>query len=1269
MSGTSGNSSSYNPVISGDGRYVAFLSDASNLVGSGIDTNGTTDVYVRDLVNGTTTLVSATTSGASGNKSSSSPVISSDGRYVAFLSGASNLVGSGIDTNGTLDVFVRDLVNGTTSLISISTAGTSGNQASYNSVISSDGRYVAFYSNASNLVGNGIDTNATTDVFVRDLVNGTTTLVSATMSGASGNNSSSSPVISGDGRHVAFTSSASNLVGNGLDNNSTNDVFVRDLVNATTTLVSATTSGTSGNSPSNYPVISGDGRYVAFISYASNFVDNDTNGTINDLFVRDLVGQTTTLMSAAAGGANNHSSNLVFVSDNGQSVVFHSAASNLVGPDYNRTTDLFVGRRVATESAKAKDGTLIIQQTTDPEDPTRTALFITGTFDSDVLEITSGAGSGDLAVTFNGVIVGNLFHPTGHVYVSGRGGHDEITVRATGPLGIFVDGDYDSDTVTVFLGELVGPVSVTDSGLDKVGRGDDSLIVNGTPQDDLIVKTSNQVTLGNPVTETIDYSGIENVVVNGGEGNDTIDDPGSDTVILGGPGDDTYLITATFGNGVIIEDHQGATAVTAYLAELAGPLTVDVAGSLEPVTVQVIGTDQPDQMQLTQGNLSSSAGALINFNGPVTSLVVDGAGGDDSVAVESSSAQDLVLTDAEGSNIYTIQLGALAGTVTVADSTATNQVTIQGTDQDDLFMVGNGQVSSGDQVVNLSSGVQSVTIDAGGGEDQVIVEDQDPSIPPISVVGANVVPTAVSDNFATLEDQSLTSNVLANDSDADEGDVLTVVAFNESDSSVGLPVATQHGTVVLNADGSFSYTPGVGIEADTDSFTYTVSDGHGGSATASVTIDIKYHPRVAIDAAVQTYVFAVGTPMTFSGVFSHAEMLDPSATVWTFTHIVGTQTTTESRPATVLATNGAGTVVDNFVFDNDATHQDGPGVYTVTLTVTDSETGATTSEANTFVVYDPSEGFVTGGGWIDSPAGAYPADPLLTGKATFGFVSKYQKGSNIPTGQTEFQFKVADLNFHSSSYQWLVVAGARAQYKGTGTINGQGNYGFLLTVIDGQINGGGGIDKFRIKIWDQTSGMVVYDNQLEAGDDATPSTALGGGQVVIHKSGKALTGVATEDIAAGQSLTQSMLDAALVEARAAWAAAGISSKRLAKLDQLQVQMAQLPGSTLGQASTSTDLIWMDVDGAGLGWSVDGSGDGYDLVAAVYHELGHKLGLDHNVLDEVLAAGEVDLAGDYFGGEAHGYDSAVRGQVPPVLKIKPKSSPLRPAVLRTQRAQQ
>jgi PKD repeat protein len=173
------------------------------------------------------------------------------------------------------------------------------------------------------------------------------------------------------------------------------------------------------------------------------------------------------------------------------------------------------------------------------------------------------------------------------------------------------------------------------------------------------------------------------------------------------------------------------------------------------------------------------------------------------------------------------------------------------------------------------------------------------------------------------------------------------------------------------------------------------------------------------------------------------------------------------------------------------------GVHSINITAIDAVGNTEISESILLAVYDPSAGFVTGGGWIMSPAGAYDPDPTLTGKATVGFVSKYQKGAKIPTGQTEFQFKAGNLNFKSTWYDWLVVAGAKAQYKGVGTINGAGEYGFMLTAIDGAIKGEG-TDLFRIKIWDKATDALVYDNQIDAPDTDDPTMVIGGGSIVIH---------------------------------------------------------------------------------------------------------------------------------------------------------------------------
>jgi hypothetical protein len=164
---------------------------------------------------------------------------------------------------------------------------------------------------------------------------------------------------------------------------------------------------------------------------------------------------------------------------------------------------------------------------------------------------------------------------------------------------------------------------------------------------------------------------------------------------------------------------------------------------------------------------------------------------------------------------------------------------------------------------------------------------------------------------------------------------------------------------------------------------------------------------------------------------------------------------------------------------------------------TNQATGTNPIQCAFLAVYDPSAGFVTGGGWINSPAGAYRADLSLTGKANFGFVSKYLKGATTPTGNTEFQFHEGSLNFSSTSYDWLVVQGSnKATYKGVGTVNGASGYAFLLSVVDG-----GADDRFRMKIWNKTTNVLVYDNQLGAGDDATASQPIANGNIVIHTSG------------------------------------------------------------------------------------------------------------------------------------------------------------------------
>ncbi|GIU84056.1 MAG: hypothetical protein KatS3mg008_0831 [Acidimicrobiales bacterium] len=332
--GGGGNSSSDEPSVSGDGRFVAFTSYASDLVPG--DTNGTGDVFVRDVVSGVTSLVSVDRFGGPANGDSYEPMISPDGRFVAFTSYASDLVPG--DTNGTGDVFVRDVVSGVTSLVSVDRFGGQADGSSFKPALSADGRFVAFYSAASDLVPG--DTNGAQDVFVRDVVSGVTSLVSVDRFGGPADANSDRAFVSADGRFVAFESYASDLVSG--DTNGVRDVFVRDVVSGVTSLVSVDRFGGPADQTSFGASVSADGRFVAFVSYASDLVPGDTNGA-PDVFVRDVVSGVTSLVSVDRfGGPADGESFGASVSADGRFVAFRSSASDLVEGDTNGVIDVFV---------------------------------------------------------------------------------------------------------------------------------------------------------------------------------------------------------------------------------------------------------------------------------------------------------------------------------------------------------------------------------------------------------------------------------------------------------------------------------------------------------------------------------------------------------------------------------------------------------------------------------------------------------------------------------------------------------------------------------------------------------------------------------------------------------------------------------------------------------------------------------------------------------------------------------------------------------------
>jgi Tol biopolymer transport system component len=327
---------------------VAFESDANNLVNG--DVNGYTDVFVVGRFENARR-VSVGVGGAEGNGPShfrGSGGISSDtGRYIAFTSEATNLVQG--DTNGVSDVFVHDLDTRITVRVSVGAGGVQANGPSSSAVISADGRFVAFTSRATNLAPGG----TAVDVFVHDRDTRITTRVSVGPGGVAGTHDSETPSLSADGRFVAFTSWADNLVPT--DTTSWPDVYVHDRATGMTALVSLGPGGVQADAASLNPSISADGRYVAFSSSARNLVANDTNA-VEDVFVRDLLRGVTTRESLGRGGMEtNGASSAPAISADGRFVAFTSSASNLVAGDDNGIPDLFVLDRRMSALVPAAD--------------------------------------------------------------------------------------------------------------------------------------------------------------------------------------------------------------------------------------------------------------------------------------------------------------------------------------------------------------------------------------------------------------------------------------------------------------------------------------------------------------------------------------------------------------------------------------------------------------------------------------------------------------------------------------------------------------------------------------------------------------------------------------------------------------------------------------------------------------------------------------------------------------------------------------------------
>lgn len=604
LGGVEANHNSRGVAISADGRYVAFASGASNLVSG--DTNETDDIFVYDRQTAQMSRVSVASGGVEANGGSQSPAISSDGRYVAFVSDASNLVPN--DTNGFTDVFVHDRQTGTTTRASVASDGTEGNDnvVEYEIGISGDGRYVVFYSYASNLVND--DTNGFIDVFVHDNQTGETSRVSVSSSGEQANANCMNPAISGDGRYVAFHSLANNLVSG--DTNETYDVFLRDLQTGTTTLVSVNSSGQQANGGGKEPSISGDGRYVVFLSKSNNLAPG-TEDYDELVYLHDRQSGQTRLVSVYTGG-NIMTTGFITdpaISGNGRFVTFSfydKGDNDGITRIWVRDLATSVSREVAHGNASsfapaiAADGSVVA-------------------FWSDATNLVSG-DTNDASDVF--------------VY--------EVVVSATTAPSV----------VSVLQNCPRGCVSPADQVVDFTVSFSEP--VTGVTADDFIVTTGGEIS-GAFVAEVIPSGSAYIVAVNTGSGNGTIrlDVVDNDSIVdewgepLGGMGAGNGDFTA--GDVYTVDKSSSAPSVTSSLRADPNPTSAATVNFNVTFSTDVTGVDASDFGLTATGALTGATIQNVTGSGSAYTVTVNTGSGDGTLRLD--VLDDDSIQDASGDRL------------------------------------------------------------------------------------------------------------------------------------------------------------------------------------------------------------------------------------------------------------------------------------------------------------------------------------------------------------------------------------------------------------------------------------------------------------------------------------------------------------------------------------------------------------------------------------------------------------------------------------------
>jgi len=615
-------------------------------------------------------------------------------------------------------------------------------------------------------------------------------------------------------------------------------------------------------------------------------------------------------------------------------------------------------------------------------------------------------------------------------------------------------GTITNDDTDVSL--AVAPLSVAEDGaanlvytFTRVGVTTGALTVN--------------FTIGGTATFSTDYTQAgaatfvpPNGTVAFGAGNSTATvtiDPTAD--IISEP-DETVILTLAAGTGYNVINPNSAT----------GTIANDDAADVE-ITGK---TDTPDPVCVGQ-NITYTIGFRNNGPGPAANAKVSDTIPANTTFVSATlpsgwSRADAIVAGGTGTLMFT------KPSVTNAE-TASFQVVVN---------VNAGTIG-GTVISNTATASSDFPDDVPGNNSKTATTTVDPTPPSISTVTAN--PASLWPPNHKMRDVAISYTA----TDTCPGTVncsITNITSNEPVNGTGDGDTSPDWEFVDNHNVRLRAEHAGGSTGRIYTITVTCTDAAGNAATKTVEVHVGHN----IIGPTSGASFKVNSPVTFSGTFWDVAGRTHSAQ-WQFDGL--------STGGTVVEPSGSknGTVQGTYTFKE-------PGVYKVTLRVTDN-TGVT-SWVDTqndleaiVVIYDPDAGYTIGGGWISSPAGAFVSDLSLTGKLSFGFNSKYFKNSTNPKGETQVVFKLGEFEFNALNYEYLVISRSLAQFRGFGKINGSAGYDFMLTVIDGNVAGGGGVDKFRIKIWNKVTGVIIYDSQMGQSDAADPTTPVGTGSSIVIK--------------------------------------------------------------------------------------------------------------------------------------------------------------------------